>query len=340
MGSELAVLNGTTVVKAPELSQDTMSTLVLNGDLSKLNPSQKVAYYRAFCGRVGLDPATQPFKLLRLQGKEILYCDRGGTAQLNKKHEVSHKITERRKEDDLYIVTAQAATKDGRCTESIGAVAIAGLKGESLANAIMKAETKAKRRSTLDLLGLGMLDESEVDSIQGAIPAGTLEQPQEIAAQELPPPQGASPEEQTAWRKLRAALNKSLTAGKTSAEMAEKRKAFEDYTKKGHAIWNHLTHHNEVETFGMLFDSHLERVKRDEDLAGPEGIQIWLRGLSEVSTVGAFAGFVKHMRENERFQIGAVEEALHDKALQLGLNAYSEVEDEGEDREMEFMAPK
>ena len=29
----------------------------------------------------------------------------------------------------------------------------------------MKAETKAKRRSTLDLLGLGVLDETEVQSI-------------------------------------------------------------------------------------------------------------------------------------------------------------------------------
>ena len=50
----------------------------------------------------------------------------------------------------------------------IGAVNIAGLKGEAYANAIMKAETKAKRRATLDLLGLGVLDESEADSIPNA----------------------------------------------------------------------------------------------------------------------------------------------------------------------------
>jgi hypothetical protein len=36
------------------------------------------------------------------------------------------------------------------------------------ANAIMKAETKAKRRATLDLLGLGVLDESETESIPNA----------------------------------------------------------------------------------------------------------------------------------------------------------------------------
>jgi hypothetical protein len=59
-------------------------------------------------------------------------------------------------------VTALASTPDGRTTESIGAVSIGNMKGDSLCNAMMKAETKAKRRATLDLLGLGMLDESEI----------------------------------------------------------------------------------------------------------------------------------------------------------------------------------
>ena len=47
-------------------------------------------------------------------------------------------------------------------------MSIAGLKGEAKANAIMKAETKAKRRVTLSIVGLGWTDESEVDSIPGA----------------------------------------------------------------------------------------------------------------------------------------------------------------------------
>jgi hypothetical protein len=68
----------------------------------------------------------------------------------------------------VYIVTSKASLPDGRCTESIGAVNIQGLKGEAYANAIMKAETKAKRRATLDLLGLGVLDESEAESIPNA----------------------------------------------------------------------------------------------------------------------------------------------------------------------------
>lgn len=148
-----------------ELDPEIISNLVLNGDLSKLNPSQKVQYYSAMCNRIGLDPATQPFKLMKLQGKEVMYCDRSGAAQLNKVHKISHQRTSTETVNDVFIVYMKAIMADGRFTESSGAVSIRGLSGDSLANAIMKAETKAKRRSTLDIVGLGILDETELETI-------------------------------------------------------------------------------------------------------------------------------------------------------------------------------
>ncbi len=179
------------------LSEETLNALVLGGDLSKLSPPQKIEYYRSFCTRIGLDPATHPFKLLTFQGKQVLYCDRGGTAQLNKLHHVSHRIVSRSSEGGIYLVQANASTPDGHQTESIGAVSIAGLGGENLANAMMKAETKAKRRSTLDLLGLGMLDESELESmpdVQSAtvvgsepLAASTAKGGKAAASKSLPP---------------------------------------------------------------------------------------------------------------------------------------------------------
>lgn len=153
-------------------SSDTnvVSQLILNGDLSKLTATDKVKYYNGYCERMGLDPFTKPFDILRLNGKEVLYCTRSGAQQLNKLHNVSHKITAREMVEaaGVYQVSVVASLPDGRCTESIGAVNITGLKGESYANAIMKAETKAKRRATLDLLGLGVIDESEAESIPNA----------------------------------------------------------------------------------------------------------------------------------------------------------------------------
>lgn len=145
------------------------NSLILNGDLSKLQPQQKVAYYNGYCQRLGLDPFTKPFELLRLNGKEVIYLTRAGAQQLNKLHKVSHTITSREliEAAGIYQVTARASSEE-RHTESIGAVNITGLKGDAYANAIMKAETKAKRRATLDLLGLGILDETEAETIPNA----------------------------------------------------------------------------------------------------------------------------------------------------------------------------
>ena len=154
---------------APELPETIVSSLILHGDLSKLTPADKVQYYHAYCRRIGLDPVTQPFKILNLKGREVLYCDRSGTQQLNKLHNVSHIIKSREFIHDCYIVVAQASLQSGRHTESIGAVGISGLKGDNLCNALMKAETKAKRRATLDLLGLGILDETETETIPGDV---------------------------------------------------------------------------------------------------------------------------------------------------------------------------
>lgn len=152
-----------------------VAQLILAGDLSKLNATDRVTYYRGYCERIGLDPFTKPFDILRLNGKEVLYLTRSGAQQLNKLHGVSHAITARELiAGEIYQVTARATLPDGRHTESIGAVSVAGMKGENYCNAIMKAETKAKRRSTLDLLGLGILSEEEAVGIPGAVPGGIL----------------------------------------------------------------------------------------------------------------------------------------------------------------------
>jgi hypothetical protein len=103
-----------------------------------------------------------------LNGKTLLYARKDATDQLRTLRKVSITRLEREQLGDLLVVTASAMTADGRTDSSIGAVNVKGLQGEALANALMKAETKSKRRVTLSLCGLGMLDEAEVDSIPGA----------------------------------------------------------------------------------------------------------------------------------------------------------------------------
>lgn len=202
-----------------------LNSIITTGDLSKLTSDQKVAHYRNFCERLGLDPLSQPFKLLRLNGREILYCDRTGAQQLNKLHGVSHEIRAREIVNGCYVVTAQASTPDGRHTESIGAVPIENLKGDNLCNAMMKAETKGKRRATLDLLGLGILDETETDHMPegSTAPAPVAAPAAEKAAPAKATPQ-ASAAPATPEKKTPVAKNPPKpTAKVTAPDPAQKR---------------------------------------------------------------------------------------------------------------------
>ena len=141
---------------------------LIKGDLSSLTPDQRLSYCKSVCDSVGLNILTKPFEYIQLNGKLTLYATRAATDQLRAVHKVSIKITDRQKFDDIYVVTAQASNSEGRYDESTGAVNVSGLKGEALANAYLKAETKAKRRVTLSLCGLGLLDETEVETIPEA----------------------------------------------------------------------------------------------------------------------------------------------------------------------------
>lgn len=147
---------------------DIIASIVLNGDISKLNSDQRVVYVKQVCDRLGIDWTTQPFQILKLNGKERLYATKDATDQVRKVNGVSIYKLDKTIESGLCIFTAYAKDKSGKEDASSGAVPIEGLKGEHLANAIMKAETKAKRRVTLSICGLGMLDESEVESVADA----------------------------------------------------------------------------------------------------------------------------------------------------------------------------
>lgn len=151
-----------------KVDQNILASLIIQGDISKLDANQRVEYITKLCDRVGVDPLTQPFKILRLQGKEVLYADKGCAQQLCKVYDISTEITKKERIEDVYVVTTRAKMPNGRYTDEDGAVPIANLKGEQLSNALMKANTKSKRRAVLALCGLGMLDESEIDSIPNA----------------------------------------------------------------------------------------------------------------------------------------------------------------------------
>lgn len=142
--------------------------VIMQGDLSKLTPEERLNYINAICERTGLNPLTRPFDYLTFQNRLILYARKECTEQLRKIHGVSVAITGKEVIDDIYVVSAKATDRSGKYDESTGAIVLTGLKGLDKANAMMKAETKAKRRVTLSICGLGLPDESEVDDMKAA----------------------------------------------------------------------------------------------------------------------------------------------------------------------------
>ena len=135
-----------------------MEQVIIKGDLSKLTPLERASYYTQLCTSLGLNPLTKPFDYISLNGKLTLYALKGATDQLRKVYGVSLEKPTIDYQDDLVVVTITGCDKENRTDCDIGAVVIGHLKGEARANAIMKAITKAKRRLTLSLCGLGMLD--------------------------------------------------------------------------------------------------------------------------------------------------------------------------------------
>lgn len=156
------------IISTDTTQQAIIEQVLVMGDLAKLTPDQRNLYYKAVCESLGLNPLTRPFEYITLNGRLTLYARKDCTDQLRKIHGVSIRIVDRTSVDGVMIITAQATDKSGRVDESTGAVSVSNLRGEALANATMKAETKAKRRVTLSICGLGFTDESEIDGIPNA----------------------------------------------------------------------------------------------------------------------------------------------------------------------------
>ena len=152
-----------------------LEKVVVGGDLSKLTAEERMRYYAAVCQSVGLNPMTQPFQYLYLQNKMTLYARKEATEQLRELHGVSVTKLDTNLIDDgedrIYTVTAYGTNAKGRVDSAVGAIALGAAHGEAKANLIMKCETKAKRRLTLSLCGLGVLDESEIEVPPGAVTA-------------------------------------------------------------------------------------------------------------------------------------------------------------------------
>lgn len=209
------------------------------GDWGKLSPGERRDLYREICETLDIEPNIMPFYLITTQGrggggeKTILYLNRGGAEALRKKHHISVRVLQSSLihlpgEGLFYQVVVEASMREptqeeGKEVRREQGVAVADLRdkqGVELENAILFAETKAKRRATISLLGLGslLLDETEALSIPiksfGRIDMETGE------IQPLPQPVSIeAPREEFITRETLAKLSRSFKRLRTPKEM-------------------------------------------------------------------------------------------------------------------------
>ena len=162
-----------------QIDAEIMESVLLGGDLSKLTAEQRVNYYRNVCESIGLNPLTKPFDYMILNGKMTLYAKRDATDQLRKINNVSIDDVDIVENDTQFLVKVKGHDSSGRSDVEIGVVKKTDMQG-NLGNVQMKAVTKAKRRLTLSLCGLGWLDETEVETIRDARPVNVKAEAGEI----------------------------------------------------------------------------------------------------------------------------------------------------------------
>lgn len=175
-------------VTIPEQLERTL----IAGDLSPLAPEDRVKYYNAVCKSLALNPLTKPFDYIAFRQFDDdssastlqLYANKSCSEQLRKLHGVSlvqwddKTLVKRWKDEHFLYSEVMVRDRSGRMESGLGVVPLEKIKkvsgnyqtvklsGRELANAIMKCDTKAKRRATLAICGLAFMDESELDGVQ------------------------------------------------------------------------------------------------------------------------------------------------------------------------------
>lgn len=178
-----------------EQAAGALQHILATGDLSKLSNEQRVAYYLDTCESLGLNPRSRPFDWLMLDGKLVLYPNKSCGEQLRRQHMISVRVMRREVVGEMFVVEVEGRTPNGRTDQSSKYVPLKDgrgqkLVGNNLANAFAKAETGAKRRLVLSMVGLASPpDPEEVQSAKyvvvdgaGRIIPNPTEQQRAIAA--------------------------------------------------------------------------------------------------------------------------------------------------------------
>ena len=169
---------------------------LIEGNLANLTPEKRVMLYMATCKSLRLNPLTKPFCFILVSDWEnsteklILYAAKNCTDQLRAIYGITTVpgSLKQWREEGMLKASISMRMKTGRTDSDIAVIPMERysrkhnrsytLSGAQLANAEMHVVTKAKRRTTLSLCGLGgIVDESELDTMKvigGTTPDGRI----------------------------------------------------------------------------------------------------------------------------------------------------------------------
>jgi hypothetical protein len=140
---------------------DALEHVLGTGDLAQLSNAERVGHYLRLCRSLGLNPLSRPFTWIEFErGGLQLYPNQSCAAQLRRQHQIRIEVTRREPVGEFFVVEVKGTTPDGREDFASKYVPLSNsrgrLMGQEYANAIMKAETGAKRRLTFSMVGLAV----------------------------------------------------------------------------------------------------------------------------------------------------------------------------------------
>jgi len=146
-----------------------MSQFVPLYDLESLTEEQRQEYVRNVCNHMGVPPELNLVMLTYLDEEGegprrlVAYAKRGATEIIRNNRGINVTELSSKEIGGSIVFTATGKDANGRQEMSTGSKWIRDLAGKKLDDAIMASQTRATRRMTLQFVGAGVLDESEVN---------------------------------------------------------------------------------------------------------------------------------------------------------------------------------
>ena len=138
-------------------------------DLESLTEPQRQEYLKAVCKHLGVPDNLNLVALTYVDDGDgpsrlVPYAKRGATENVRNSLQIDiTSLTNQMIGGSIVFTVVATAKKTGRQEIATGSKFIDGLQGTPLDDAIMTASTRALRRATLQFIGAGVLDESEVN---------------------------------------------------------------------------------------------------------------------------------------------------------------------------------